>query len=272
MSQGWTKLRTELAHREKSGPIAWREAGKGPPVLLLHCVGLNADAFEPQIAELKQRRWVVAADLPGHGQSDRLPDGATLEDFVAAIARLIEDLGSPPLPVIGHSLGALIALGLALDYPEKVSAVVALNCVYCRAPLEHGAVEARAKQLSTGKVDVSGPIARWFPDDPQGPLAVHIAKWLRQVDPRGYAAAYRIFASADRAYQGRLNKIACPALFVTGVSDPNSTPAMSDRMAHEVQHGRSFAIPGGRHMMHLTHAVETNNAIVAFLNSMKSKW
>ena len=263
----WTKLRVEHAHRQKAGGIAWREAGQGPPVLLIHGVGLNADAWEPQIVILSARRRVIAIDMPGHGNSDLLPDGAGLGDFVAAIAGFIDALGLSPIPVIGHSMGALIALGLALDYPDKVAAVVALNAVYCRDPVARSAVEVRAAQLTGGVFDAAGPVARWYPDDPNGPLARRTADWLHAVDPKGYAAAYHVFATADHVHEGRLGELACRALFMTGVSDPNSTPVMSERMAREATYGRSVALPGARHMMHLTHPMEVTNTIASFLNA-----
>jgi len=266
----WTNLRGDPPPRQKFGGIAWREAGSGPPVMLIHGVGLNADAWEPQIATLSLRRRVIAIDMPGHGQSDMLPDGADLSDFVATVAVLIAGLGISPLPVIGHSMGALIALGLALDHQEKVAALVALNAVYCRDPVARSAVEARAKQLTGRTVDALGAVARWYPDDPNGLLARRTADWLRTVDPNGYAAAYRVFATADHAYEGRLGELKCPALFMTGVSDPNSTPVMSARMAREAPYGRTVALPGARHMMHLTHPAETTNTIAAFINAAQA--
>jgi pimeloyl-ACP methyl ester carboxylesterase len=57
---------------------------------------------------------------------------------------------------------------------------------------------------------------------------------------------------------------------MTGVSDHNSTPAMSDRMAREAPYGRSVALPGARHMMHLTHPAETTNTIVNFIDAVQS--
>ena len=57
---------------------------------------------------------------------------------------------------------------------------------------------------------------------------------------------------------------------MTGVSDPNSTPAMSERMAREAPHGRSVALPGARHMMHLTHPMETTNTIAAFIDAAQA--
>jgi len=208
--------------------------------------------------------------MPGHGQSDRLPEGAGLDDYVAAVAALIDALGISPLPVVGHSMGAMIALGLALDYPERVAVLVSLNAVYCRDPVARSAVERRAEQLTGGAFSVEAPILRWYPGNTNGPLARATAAWLHAVDPAGYAAAYRIFATSDHVYEGRLSGLACRALFMTGVSDPNSTPAMADRMAREVPYGRSLAIPGARHMMNLTHPAETSNAIAAFVNAAEA--
>jgi pimeloyl-ACP methyl ester carboxylesterase len=259
-----------LAPRQKTGGIAWREAGKGAPVLLIHGVGLNADAWEPQIVALAIRRRVIAVDMPGHGQSDLLPEGAVLGDYVAAIAGLIDALGVSPVPVVGHSMGALIALGLALDYPEKVATLVTLNAVYCRDPVARSAVEVRAAQLSGGVVEVAGPVARWFPDDPNGLLARRTADWLHAVNPKGYAAAYRVFATSDHVHEGRLGELVCRALFMTGVSDPNSTPVMSDRMARAAPYGRSVALPGARHMMHLTHPMEVTNTIAKFIDAAEA--
>ena len=63
------------------------EAGAGPAVLLLHGVGLRAEAWEPQIAALSPTHRVIAADLPGHGESDGLAGGTpALPDHVAVDA------------------------------------------------------------------------------------------------------------------------------------------------------------------------------------------
>jgi pimeloyl-ACP methyl ester carboxylesterase len=265
----WTNLRGNPAPRQKTGSIAWCEAGQGTPVLLIHGVGLNADAWGPQIHTLSARHRVVTVDMPGHGLSDLLPDGAELSDYVAAIAGLIDALGLSPVPVVGHSMGALIALGLALDHPEKIASVVSLNGVYCRDPLARSAVKIRAAQLTGGAFEAAGPVTRWFPDDPMGPLARQVTDWLHAIDPKGYAAAYRVFATSDHIHEGRLGDIVCRALFMTGVSDSNSTPAMSERMAREVPHGSYAALPGARHMMHLTHPAETTNTIATFIDAVE---
>lgn len=268
----WSSFQGGIAPRRQAEGLAWRETGRGPPVLLIHGVGLNADFWEPQIAALAPKRRVVAPDLSGHGQSAALPADAGLDLYVAAMAELIDGLGLSPVPVVGHAFGATVALGLALDYPQKVAALVALNPVYCRDAAARAAVEGRAQRAQSGAVDVIGTLQRWFPDNPNGPLALKVASWLRAVDRKDYATAYRVFATADRLHEGRLGGLTCRALFMTGVADANSTQAMSERMAREAPHGQAphgqaLALPGARHMMPLTHPAETNTAILAFLNA-----
>lgn len=267
----WARYEGGLAPRSRTGGIAWREVGQGPPVLLIHSVGLNADAWEPVMVGLADRRRVIAPDLPGHGQSELLSEDAGLADFVAATARLIDALGLSPVPVVGHSFGAMIALGLVLEFPKKVASLVALNPIHCRDPLARATVEGRARRLTGTTIDVIETIARWFPDDPNGMLARRVANWLRACNPKGYATAYRVFASADRAYEGRLGGLACRALFMTGVADPHATPAMSEHMAHEAPHAHSVALPRARHMMPMTHPAETTGAIMAFLSAAQPK-
>ena len=89
--------------------------------------------------------------------------------------------------------------------------------------------------------------------------------WLKAVDPQGYATAYRIFATGDREYSGKLSGILCPALFATGERDPNSTPAMAEAMAASAIRAKSAVIPGARHLMPLTAADETNALLKDFL-------
>ncbi|MFZ0097466.1 MAG: alpha/beta fold hydrolase, partial [Gemmobacter sp.] len=82
------------------------EAGSaGSPVLLIHGVGMRAEAWGPQIAALASDHRVIAVDMPGHGESDPLPGDPRLPDYVAWAVRVIEALGLGPVSVAGHSMG-----------------------------------------------------------------------------------------------------------------------------------------------------------------------
>ena len=108
---------------------AWR-AGSGPVMVLIHGVGLNADAWLPMAPELAQKFTVTAIDMPGHGGSTCLPSAEPeLSDFTDALAAGIETLAEPVV-VVGHSMGAQICIDLAVRHPSLVSGVVPLNAIF----------------------------------------------------------------------------------------------------------------------------------------------
>ena len=238
---------------EPYGILSFREAGQGAPVLLLHGVGMQSAAWEPQIEALSRSHRVIALDMPGHGGSSPLPEGAELPDFVAWLAAVFQDLDLGGVSLAGHSMGALIALGFAIEHPERLARVALLNGVYRRSSAARSAVEARADEIKAGIVDFDTPLSRWFGDSlEEQAVRADVAAWLGQVDLAGYAAAYGAFARGDLVYSDRLTEITCPFLAITGDGDPNSTPAMTHAMADAVANGRALVISGHRHMVNLT--------------------
>ena len=227
------------------------EAGVGEPLLLIHGVGLRAEAWGPQIGALSVGAHVIAVDMPGHCGSDPLPAGALLPDYVAWAARVIAALGLGPVNVAGHSMGALITAGLTVEHPSLVRRAALLNGVHRRSAEARAAVEARAAEIAAGANGIEVPLARWFgPDDDI--CRAKVAEWLGAVDPAGYAAAYRAFAEGDDVYADRIGAIRCPLLVLTGDGDANSTPAMAGAMATMAGRGRAVVIGGHRHMVNLT--------------------
>lgn len=251
MSQGSTP---EIAVTGRAGATAFHARGAGPAIVLLHGVGMNKAFWAPQVADFERDHRVVACDLLGHGDSAPPPAGAELADYGNAVLGLLDHLGIGTAAVIGHSMGALVAIDIALRQPRRVSRLVALNAVYRRTAAQRAAVVARAAALADGGPGggVASTLARWFGPDQSGDLktrAAVVRRWLQGADAEGYARAYRVFATADTTFAGRLGGLAMPALFVTGAEDPNSTPAMSRRMAAEAPCGEVLVVAGQRHMM-----------------------
>lgn len=232
-------------------PVRVIEAGAGAPLLLLHGVGMRAEAWAPQIAALASGAHVIAVDLPGHGESAALPGQPQLADYVTWAARVIQALALGPVAVAGHSMGALIAAGLAVEHPTLVCRAALLNGVHRRNTQARAAVLARAAEIAAGAGGIEAPLARWFTDD-EADLRDKVAGWLRAVSASGYASAYRAFAEGDAVYADRLGEIRCPLLVLTGDGDANSTPAMTTEMAAMAPLGRAVVIKGHRHMVNLT--------------------
>ncbi|SLN71106.1 Dihydrolipoyllysine-residue acetyltransferase component of acetoin cleaving system [Falsiruegeria litorea R37] len=242
---------TTLQLSEPYGQIAYREAGQGEPVVLIHGVGMQSAAWGPQVDALSATHHVIAVDMPGHGGSDPLPEASELPDFVAWTSAVLIALNLGPVNLAGHSMGALIAGGMAIEHPDQVKRVAVVNGVYRRSADARQAVEARADEICNGPVDLQTPLNRWF--GPQEMAARdQVANWLRQVDQGGYATAYSAFARGDDTYADGWPKVACPMLALTGDGDPNSTPEMSQAMADAAQDGEAVIIEDHRHMVNLT--------------------
>lgn len=94
--------------------------------LLIHGWSSSWYALSPLLPTLYQRYHCVAVDLPGFGESPPLPVRATIDGYVDLLARLIQALSERPVVLIGHSMGGMISLTLALRYPELVERLVLL--------------------------------------------------------------------------------------------------------------------------------------------------
>jgi len=99
-------------------------AGAGEPVVLLHGLGGAASNWVEIAPALARRRRVLVPDLPGHGRSAPLPAAPNLNAFADRIASIAEREAMLPVPVIGHSAGALVGLRLALRHEGTVTGLV----------------------------------------------------------------------------------------------------------------------------------------------------
>ncbi|WP_232470958.1 alpha/beta fold hydrolase [Caballeronia hypogeia] len=174
---------------------------------------MQAHAWYPQIDDLARDLRVIAVDMPGHGQSDALDASAGLQQFVQWAIDFIVALDIGPVNLAGHSMGLLIASGVAVTRPDLVKRVAVLNGVYRRTAEARQAVLQRAAELRSGTIDVDTPLRRWFNDEEAQRVAARkVGSWLKSVDLQGYATAYTAFAKGDESYADGWHEIACPAL------------------------------------------------------------
>ncbi|MEO0390140.1 MAG: alpha/beta fold hydrolase, partial [Pseudomonadota bacterium] len=92
--------------RSKLADLAAVVVGDGPNHLFIHGVGLRAEAWNAQIARFAPQHRVIAVDMPGHGGSPALQTRPSLPAYTDMIAAVLAE----PAVVIGHSMGAMIAL------------------------------------------------------------------------------------------------------------------------------------------------------------------
>ena len=104
--------------------LRWFVGGEGPPLALLHGLGGAASNWIELAPELARENRVIAVDLPGHGGSAPLPALPNLEPFADRVGLLLERENAYPAVLIGHSLGCVVALRLAMRSPELVGGLV----------------------------------------------------------------------------------------------------------------------------------------------------
>jgi len=102
--------------------------GTGPPVLLVHGLGGFLEVWTPNIPPLSKYFTVYAFDLPGHGLSEGPVVDYTLDCCTHRIAvGFMGALGIEHASLVGHSLGGLVCLSVAINFPEKVDKLVLVD-------------------------------------------------------------------------------------------------------------------------------------------------
>jgi pimeloyl-ACP methyl ester carboxylesterase len=109
------------------GGVWYDEQGQGEPLMLLHGGAVDARFFDGNVEELAQRFRVVTTDLWGHGRSPDREGPFSLESYATDVTELIERVAGGSAHVLGHSIGAAVALTLALRRPGLVRRLVLVS-------------------------------------------------------------------------------------------------------------------------------------------------
>ena len=128
-----------------AGRVWYDEQGSGPPVLCIHGGAVDGRFFDAIVPTLADHLRVIRMDLWGHGRSPDREGPFTLTSFAADAAELIERVAGGRAHVVGHSIGAVVALTLALEHPDRVDRLV----------LASGGFDSSEEQLE----DIDGAVA-----------------------------------------------------------------------------------------------------------------
>jgi pimeloyl-ACP methyl ester carboxylesterase len=225
-----------------------------PVVVLIHGLGLTRASTWGTIAPVLATKFqVLTFDLLGHGQTALPQRDVSLSSLAAQLVGLLDDLGINRAALVGFSLGGMINRRLAMDHPERVSALVVLNSPHERTAEAQKLVEARAKDTGVGgpAANLDETLARWFTHayhrDHQSAVAA-----VRQVvlanDPGNYAAHRQVLASGVIELIRPAPPITQPTLVMACENDTGSTPAMAHAIASEIVGARTIIVPKLQHL------------------------
>src|SRR3954463_7302710 len=107
--------------------LAFRMAGQGPVLVLIHGIAGTNAVWEDLFPELAVDHTVIAPDLPGHGESGASAGDYSLGAMAATVRDLLLALGHDRATVIGHSLGGGVAMQFSYLFPEYPERLVLIS-------------------------------------------------------------------------------------------------------------------------------------------------
>ncbi len=225
-----------------------------PVVVLIHGLGLSrGSTWEAMIPMLAERYRVLSYDLCGHGQSALPAEPPSLRVLGAQVIALMDALGIEQAALVGFSLGGMINRRVAMDHPERVTALGILNSPHERGADRQRLVERQAREAGAGGpgATVDAALERWFTPGFTARRADVVAGVRRVVmanDAANYAAHRRVLAEGVVELIRPDPPITHPALIITTDEDAGQTPGMSHAIGAEIAGSQVIILPGLRHM------------------------
>lgn len=293
LTAAWVERRSRRAEREQ--PPAGRlldvdgvrlhvvERGEGPPVVLLHGNMVTQRDFEASglLDRLARNHRVIAFDRPGFGHSSRPRDRlwtptAQAELLHAALAQL----GVGQAVVVGHSMGAMVALALALDHPQDVRRLVLLGGYYypsarvdalLTAPVALpvlGDVMRYTVTAVSARLMLKGLVRAMFaPQDVPANFVATLSRemMVRPIQLRANAEDAAFMIPQAKASSKRHGELRMPVAIFAGAQDKViDVEAHSLRLHREIDGSTLAVVPRAGHMVHHAVPEEVALAVDAF--------
>lgn len=251
------------------GLIGYAEQGGGSstPIVFLHGVGSDKSVWQPQLQAFGKDRRAIAFDYPGYGGSDYW-EGATRDDFAAAVRAGLDALKVDRAHICGLSLGGVIGIALHHAASDRVASLILADsfavhpdgaAIYERSI----AGSANMQILAESRVDVL--LAQ--PADPQ--VRREVIETMSRIAPEAYVTAAAAVWLADQ--RERANAIRAPTLVLCGAEDRPTPPALSIALAKAIPGARYEAIERAGHLTNIEQAGAFNTLVNAFIRGVDSR-
>jgi pimeloyl-ACP methyl ester carboxylesterase len=274
-----TKLQVVTDQMERAAidgvELEYQLRGSGEPVVLIHW-GVSAAWAEPLMDEpaLADRHRLLSYPRAGFAGSDRIEGPVSIGDHAAHCALLMRQLGIERAHIVGHSSSAVIALQLALDFPDAVHTLALMEPARPYPPTEEQAEFAR---------DFVGPAVQHYR---AGDKVAAVDTWARGVfgpDHRGalerglpgvfdqcIADADAFFAQEMPAVQQwsftqeDASRITQPTLAILGEHTAPTFPERLQLLVSWLPNVQAFELPRATHLLHLQNPRGTAEALASF--------
>lgn len=239
----------------------------GPPLVLLHGLGLDLTLWDHQFPEFSRTHDVVALDLPGHGLSAGLGSVPTLETLAGAVIDVVRHLDAGPVHLIGISLGGMIGQLVAVHKPDLIRSLtlVATSSTFAdpvRLAIRQRAALTRAEGMAAV---AASHLQRWFSDDyreRRPDMLDRVYKVVLRQEAELHATLWEAVAELD--VRG-LSALTCPVMVLTAESDPSAPVAASRFIADQIAGAVMHVTAGSGHFPPIETAEAFNALLRQFL-------
>lgn len=260
-----------LLHARVDGhSIAYRVAGQGPAIVLLHGFLCDSRCWRRQLTGLADRFTVVAWDAPGAGSSADPPESFTLTDWANTLASFLDVVGIARSHVLGLSWGGMLAQEFYRLHPARVDRLI-LSDTYAgwkwSFPTE--AVEKRRARCYRDAARSGAEVAaEWVPSDFFVSAADALVAEMRDVvadfHPLGFRLMTNVLADVDTS--SVLPTVSVPTLLVWGEGDLRSPLAVAEQFRDAIPNSELQLISDAGHVSNMEKPDEFNAVVGGFLS------
>jgi 3-oxoadipate enol-lactonase len=264
-----------MPHVERDGVrIFYETFGDGPPLVFLHPLSMNRYAWTHQVFAFARNHRVVVLDLRGHGLSDKPARGYAIREMALDVRAVLDHAEVEIAVLVGNSAGAMVAVQMALDAPERVGGMVLVSCATHLAPWVPAAVLEAYDARFEAAFDFMTQGATSTETKRERP---EVAAFLADVYRAKGNFSREVFLSCIQDAGGvfrwnvtdRLEHIRHPALVVAGQEDQTMPLDAVRGLAQRLPHGTFKVIRDVGHYYPLEHPGDFNDDLREFLAQLR---
>ncbi|HUN54309.1 MAG TPA: alpha/beta hydrolase [Smithella sp.] len=238
-------------------------------LLFIHGSGGDHSVWSHQYARLRKKYNIAAVDLPGHG----LSGGSGEKDvsrYCIWVKKLLDILDLKNAVLAGHSLGAAIALGFAINYPEEIRGIVSVGGGM-KMPVNSFILDYLKTNPEKIPAEITELICKFSLAKENRPKFLDVLQ--KNISRSNIGFLYGdLLACNELDLTSALDKIKAPALMICGAEDKMTSPDFSRQLAAGIGGANLEIIAGAGHMVMMERPVEFNIALDKFLASISENF
>jgi 3-oxoadipate enol-lactonase len=242
---------------------------KDRPVLMLsHSLGSSLVMWHPQMETLEARYAVLRYDIRGHGRSEVTKGPYTLGLMAEDVIGLLDALRISRVHFVGLSMGGMIGLCVALNYPDRLQSLLLCDTSSIVSKEGYLNIQERIDTARDKGMEalVDARVERWFTPSfiSKNPTELELLRKQFLATPvEGYIKCSQALQGLN--YLHRLSEIKIPTLIMVGEEDP-ATPVTDSKMLNEgIQNSELVIIPAARHFSNVEQPEIFNRTLMDFL-------